>query len=96
MLHHIQVGLRVIGLDGFAHDGGSCGLDVTALIIHLRRLLEKYFSQDLLFLVVRVVIFHIVVVWLVKDGGGVVVAVGILISDPAHLIHDLSLGGVGP
>jgi hypothetical protein len=39
----------------------------------------------------RVVILDIVVVGLVEDSARVVVAVGVLVSYSAHLIHDLCL-----
>jgi hypothetical protein len=39
----------------------------------------------------RVVILDVVVVGLIKNSARVVVAVGILVPDSAHLIHDLGL-----
>jgi len=40
-----------------------------SLVLHLRGLFKKDFSEDVLFFLVRVVIFHIVVVRLVKNTG---------------------------
>jgi len=40
-----------------------------------------------------VVILNIVVVGLVEDSRRVVVAVGVLVPDPFHLVHDLGLSG---
>ena len=69
----------------------SVGIHRAAIIksffLFFSTLFEKYFSKDIFFLLVRVVVFHIVVMWLVEDTIRVVIAVRVLISDSSCLTH---------
>lgn len=101
MLHHIQVRLGVRTFHRSCHDLGASlayrvSREVAPLIVHLRRLFKEDFAEDFFLLVVCVVIFHIVVMGLVEDCAGVVVAVWVFVPDSPHLVHDLGLGSVGP
>ena len=57
------------------------------LFFLLGTLFEEYLPQHILLLLVRVIILHVVVVGLVKDTIGVVIAVWVLISNPSSLTH---------
>jgi hypothetical protein len=80
---------------GCAH-GGVRRDGAPALIVYLGALLKEDLAEDVLFFGVRVIVFYIVVVRLVEHTCAVVVAVGILISNPPHLVLKLSLGGHAP
>lgn len=41
-----------------------------------------------------VVVFDIVVMGLVKDSRGIMIAIGVLVPNPSHLVHNLGLGSV--
>ena len=98
MLHQVQICLRILPINWFsiAHDLGA-GLSksiVTPLVFNPRGLLEEHFPQDFFFLVVWVVVLDVVVVRLVENCWAVVIAVRVLVSNPAHLVYDLRLGRV--
>ena len=60
---------------------------VESLLLLPRAFLEEHFPEHILLLLVRVVVLHVVVVGLVKDTIGVVIAVWVLISNPSSLTH---------
>ena len=60
---------------------------VKSFLLLFSTLFEKYFSENIFFLFMGVIVFHIVVMWLIEDAIGVVVAVRILISDSSGLTH---------
>jgi len=67
-----------------------------AFVLHFRTFLKEYFTQDFFFFRVRVVIFDVVVVGLVKDACSIVVAIWIFVSVTPHLVDYLRLSWLRP
>lgn len=66
MLYKVQSGLDVVRLQRSGHDESSHLTNGRLLFIYLAGFLEEYFTQDLFFLLVCVVILHVIVMGLVK------------------------------
>ena len=60
---------------------------VKPLLFLLGAFFKEYLAENILLLLVGVVILHIVIMWLVEHRVRVVVAVWILVADPASLTH---------
>ena len=60
---------------------------VESLLLLLGAFLKEYFSKDVLFLLVRVIILHIVIMWLIENAVRIVIAVRVLISYSPGLTH---------
>ena len=57
------------------------------LLILFRALIEQYFSQDVLLFLVRIVVFHVIVMRLVKNAISIVITVRVFISYSTSLTH---------
>lgn len=60
---------------------------VESLLLLFGALLEEDFSENIFFLLVRIVILHIIIMRLIEYAVGVMVAVRILVPDPSSLRH---------
>ena len=87
-LHDLDTSCNRCGVacDRVAQTRDLVGRD-TSLFLFFCALFEEDLSQDVLFLAVAVVIFDIVVVGLVEHRVGIVIAVGVLVPDPTHLLQ---------
>lgn len=98
MLHQVKVALRVQFVVWLltAHNRGSSRTQrIVPLLFSPGRFFEKDFAQHLFFFpLIRLIILHIAVVWLVVNCRAVVVAVRVLIAHPTHVVHYLRLSGV--
>jgi hypothetical protein len=72
---------------GRLHGGQARQRGDSLSVIFLRTLFEKDLPQDVFLLIVSVVVLDIVVVRLVEDAVGVVVAVRVLVPDPLNLVQ---------
>ena len=63
---------------------------VESLLLFLGAFLKEYFAEYVLFLLMRVIILHVVIMWLVENAVRIMIAVRVLISDSSGLTH----GGV--
>ena len=64
-----------------------CAAVVQPLLLLLGALLEEYLPEHIFFLLVRVIVFDIVIMWLIEYAVGVVIAIWILVSDSPGLAH---------
>jgi hypothetical protein len=63
---------------------------VESLLLFLGAFLEEYFAEYVLFFLMRVIILHVVIMWLVENAVRIMIAVRVLISYSPSLTH----GGV--
>ena len=69
----------------------DCISIIKSLLLLLGTLFEKHFPQDIFFLLVRVVVLHVVVMGLVENAVGVVVAIWILVSYSSCLAYRVGI-----